>query len=218
MERKIIAVNGTIGSGKDTLSSVFVTDGWQRMSFAKNLKDAISCIFGWDREMLEGNSAESREWRNQPDQYWSECFGKPVTPRWVLQYFGTDVVRKFMLDSIWIMSLKKELMQYNSPVIITDCRFPNEIAMVRSMGGIIIEVQRDLPSWYDDAVLMNTGLKGADNDTVLEMYESFSEKHNIHASEFAWVGVNDPDYTVHNIYSLDSLYTSALSILNMIKK
>lgn len=211
---KIIAINGTIGSGKDTFSSVFVANEWQRMSFANNLKNAVACIFGWDREMLEGSTAESREWRNKPDQYWSECFGHKVTPRWVLQNFGTDIVRANMLDGMWIMSLKKELMSCTSPVIITDCRFPNEIKMVRDMGGIIIEVQRELPSWYDAAVHMNRSID--ENTDVQDVYSMFTDVHGIHASEFAWVGINNPDYVVHNVSSLESLYAKALEILRKV--
>ncbi|AXC38729.1 UNVERIFIED_ORG: hypothetical protein [Escherichia phage CMSTMSU] len=33
-------------------------------------------------------------------------------------------------------------------IIITDCRFPNELKMIRSLNGIVIEVQRTLPHWY----------------------------------------------------------------------
>lgn len=215
MQKKIIAVNGTIGSGKDTFSSVFVANDWMRMSFANNLKDAVACIFGWDREMLEGNTAESRTWRNEADQYWSECFGHPVTPRWVLQNFGTDVVREYMLDSMWIMSLKKELLSCTSPVIITDCRFPNEIKMVRSMGGIIVEVQRELPEWYEEAAEMNIVLQN-DSTAMKEQYKKFSDKHNVHPSEFAWVGINNADYVVHNISTLSSLYDNALNIMKQI--
>ncbi len=42
-------------------------------------------MFNWDREMLEGNTKESREWREKPDAFWSKQMDKEITPRWVLQ-------------------------------------------------------------------------------------------------------------------------------------
>ena len=63
MKRNIVAINGTIGSGKDTFAQAFIDNGYTRLSFAKNLKDTVSAIFGWDREMLEGTTPESRKIR-----------------------------------------------------------------------------------------------------------------------------------------------------------
>ena len=80
----LIGIVGLIGSGKDTVAQRLVEKhGYVRDSFAKSLKDAVSSMFNWDREMLEGDTTSSRHWREQPDKFWSERFGKPVTPRWV---------------------------------------------------------------------------------------------------------------------------------------
>jgi hypothetical protein len=90
----LIGLVGLIGSGKDTVAERLVSHhGFRRDSFARSLKDAVSSIFGWDRNLVEGNTKESRAWREQPDAFWSEKFGREVTPRWVLQYFGTEVCR-----------------------------------------------------------------------------------------------------------------------------
>ena len=102
----LIGLVGLISSGKDTVANKLVTKhGYKRDSFAHPLKDAVSKIFNWDRELLEGNTKESREWREQPDPFWSKKFNKDVTPRWVLQYFGTEVMRGQMHDAIWVDSL-----------------------------------------------------------------------------------------------------------------
>ncbi len=51
----LIGLVGLIGSGKDTVAERLVSHhGFVRDSFAKSLKDAVSNIFSWDREMLEG--------------------------------------------------------------------------------------------------------------------------------------------------------------------
>ncbi len=66
----IIAISGLIGSGKDTVADYLVNlHEYRRESFAGNLKDGMSAIFGWDREMLEGRSKSSREWREQVEKF-----------------------------------------------------------------------------------------------------------------------------------------------------
>ena len=91
-------------------------------------------------EMLEGKTDSSRHWREQPDKFWSEKFGREVTPRWVLQYFGTEVCRGQMLDSIWVDSC---MARYNGQnTVISDTRFVNEIHQIRKNGGKIVLVKR----------------------------------------------------------------------------
>ena len=142
----LIGVVGLIGSGKDTVSKRLEQQhGFRRDSFAKSLKDAVSAMFNWDREMLEGNGDDSRQWREQPDEFWSKKFGKTVTPRWVLQHFGTEVMRQHMHDAIWIDSC---LSRYNGrPTVISDTRFQNELKTIKEYGGEIILVKRgELPT------------------------------------------------------------------------
>ena len=142
----LIGVVGLIGSGKDTVSKrLEQKHGFRRDSFAKSLKDAVSAMFNWDREMLEGNGDDSRQWREQPDEFWSKKFGKTVTPRWVLQHFGTEVMRQHMHDAIWIDSC---LSRYNGePTVISDTRFQNELKTIKEHGGEIILVKRgELPT------------------------------------------------------------------------
>lgn len=212
MERKIVAINGTIGSGKDTFSKVFIDNGYQRVSFAESLKDAVSVIFGWDREMLEGNTEESRIIREQEDTFWTNKMGRPVTPRWVLQNLGTDVLRKHFHDNIWLFSLEKRILNMDSDkIIITDCRFPNEVKLVREQQGIIIEVQRKLPEWYWDAYKYNLHKDTAEVDLIIPR-----SLDGIHSSEYGWVGINHPDFIVENTGTLNDLYNQAYDILSVI--
>jgi ferredoxin len=61
----IIGICGLIGSGKGTVADVLVDQGFTKVSFADKLKDGVSTIFGWNRAMLEGDTDESRQWREQ---------------------------------------------------------------------------------------------------------------------------------------------------------
>lgn len=209
--RNIVAINGTIGSGKDSFSKVFIENGYNRMSFATSLKDAVSNIFGWDRTMLEGHTPEAREERETVDKFWSSKLGYDVTPRWVLQNFGTDIVRKFLNDNIWVYSLEKKMNDIDGNIIITDCRFPNELKMLTENNATIIEVQRNIPDWYSTAYVYNNRIE---SEYVSEIPE---ELKNIHISEWAWIGINNPDYKVQNNGTLEQLNHTALIILHGIE-
>lgn len=214
MERKLVAINGTIGSGKDTFSQVFIDNGFYRVSFAETLKDAVAAIFGWDREMLEGTTDEARKIREQPDEYWSSKLGRDITPRWVLQHLGTDVLRHHFHDNIWVFAAENKIRNLpHERVIITDCRFPNELKMIRDNAGTIIEVQRVLPSWYHTAFKYNLLVESGIDGLILP-----SEMEGVHSSEYGWVGINRPDYIVENNSTIDSLHSQAYTILSNIIK
>ena len=132
----LIGIVGLMGSGKDTVANRLVEKhGYIRDSFAKSLKDAVASMFNWDRKLLEGNGEASRKWREQPDEFWSERFGKPVTPRWVLQYFGTEVMRGQMYDGIWVDSCLGRYKGENT--VISDTRFINEIKTIKEHLSLI---------------------------------------------------------------------------------
>lgn len=211
MERKIIGVTGIIGSGKDSFSKPFIEAGFQKISFADTLKDAVSAIFGWDREMLSGDTVESREFREQIDEYWSSKLNRDVTPRWVLQNIGTDVLRKHFDNNIWIYSAEKKISQYDK-VIVTDCRFVNEIKLIRNLGGTIVEVHRHNPEWYMKYKVYNQMI---DADPTLNIPNPY-DQYKIHSSETAWIGRNEPDHDVYNTGTLESLRSYARHIISIL--
>jgi hypothetical protein len=201
----IIGFVGFIGSGKDTAADYLVNfHGFRRDSFANTLKDAVANVFGWDRTLLEGRTAEARAWREQVDTWWANRLGMPkLTPRWVLQYWGTDVLRNAFHDDIWIASLENKMRKTVDNIVISDVRFPNEIKAIHNAGGIVVRVKRgDDPEWYDAAVSVNSGPNG---NATWSLSKSKLEQLKIHASETAWVG-GDIDYTVWNNASIDDLF------------
>jgi hypothetical protein len=201
----IIGVCGFIGSGKDTIADYLVGfHGYRRDSFAGTLKDAVAAVFGWDRELLEGRTPEARAWREQVDTWWAKRLDMPtLTPRWVLQYWGTDVCRRAFHDDIWIAALEARLSRRSDNTVISDVRFPNEIASIRSAGGKIVWVKRgQLPEWYDLAVESNTG-------TFNHMKTAYPD---IHVSETAWVGTKF-DYEIDNNGTIDELYTNIKNLV-----
>jgi hypothetical protein len=197
----IIGFSGLIGTGKDTAANMAAErlqglgHSVYRDSFANSLKDAAAVVFGWPRHLLEGNTAESREWREQPDEFWSKAFGHAVTPRWALQYMGTDVMRTHFHENIWVDSLIRRAGDRAGVTIISDVRFPNEVQAVRQ-NGISCMIQRGhLPEWFGIAAAANAG------DAFAQARLS---EFGIHPSETSWAGC-EFDLVVSNDGSIADL-------------
>lgn len=187
----ILGICGFAGSGKDTLANYLIQEhGYIKLSFAGAVKDACSAIFGWDRAMLEGDTKESRAWREVEDSWWSARLGMPgFSPRKALQMLGTDIMRNHFHEDIWIAVIENKLRMY-SKVVITDCRFPNEIAMIQRLGGKILHITRgELPNWF----------YGVQHGTA-------TPPTNVHVSETAWIPSTLNAIHIPNNTSLENLY------------
>lgn len=196
---ELIGLVGLKGSGKDTVGLYFEQQyGFSAISFADSLKDCVCAIFGWDRTMMEGRTPKSREWREQNDPWWAEKLGLPFfSPRDAMTGFGTDVMRKHFHSEIWVHNTERKIRSNNGPVVVTDIRFPNELAMIRSLGGKIIRVERgDRPEWHDVAL---RAIKGD------EVAIALLAKLKVHESE--WLLIDTPTDTVlHNDATIATLY------------
>jgi hypothetical protein len=207
----IIGFVGFIGSGKDTAADYLVNfHGFRRDSFANTLKDAVSAVFGWDRTLLEGRTKQAREWREQVDPWWAERLGMPnLTPRYILQYWGTEVCRNGFHDDIWIASLENKMRKTTDNIVISDVRFPNEIKAIHNAGGQVVRVIRgEDPEWYQDAWNVNQG----PTNMSWAVSKLNMERRKIHASETAWIG-KDIDVEVDNNGSIDDLFNQIKSLV-----
>ena len=178
--------------------------GFRRESFAGTLKDAVAAVFDWDRTLLEGRTRASREWREQRDEWWAARLNMPdLTPRWVLQYWGTEVMRRGFHDDIWIASIENKIRNSKDNVVLSDCRFPNEIASIRSAGGCIVRTCRGPdPEWFPAAEVVN---RGPTQNPSWASNKSVLDNHKVHASETAWIGT-EFDHVLDNNHSMDHLY------------
>lgn len=205
----IIGIAGFQGSGKDTIADYLQNIyGFKRDSFAATLKDAVSAVFGWDRELLEGRTTESRAWREQVDAWWAKRLDMPnLTPRLVLQKWGTEVARKSWHDDTWIASLENKLSKAHNDIVITDVRFPNEIEAVRNAGGIVIRVVRGSePDWYGVALAANSYPHPNASTEILNNLK-------IHPSEWAWIGTRFDAVIDNNADGLDPLFAQVKDLV-----
>ena len=189
----IIGLVGFIGSGKGTVADLLVSNhGFIKESFANSVKDAVSVVFGWDRSLLEGDTVDSRAWREQPDEFWSRKLGKEFSPRLALQLMGTEAGRNVFHTDLWVHTVERRCIP-NRNYVIADVRFPNEIKAIQEMGGKVIRVKRGPnPDWYYTALDFNmkAGTEKPDD--------------SIHFSEWAWIGTA-LDAVVDNNRTVDDL-------------
>lgn len=194
----VVGICGLIGHGKGTVGDVLLEQGYQRLSFADKLKDAVAVMFDWDRDMLEGITDESRAWREQPNEFWSNETGSDITPRLVLQLFGTDCMRNGFYDGVWVSMVKKTILE-NPGVnyVVPDVRFPNEMSMIQQVGGQVWQVRRGaMPDWFYNR--RDRGVTPVD----------------VHPSEWAWIH-SDSNYEaiIENNGTLKELQERISSLL-----
>tara|TARA_B110000211_G_C13931241_1_gene487275 strand:- start:214 stop:876 length:663 start_codon:yes stop_codon:yes gene_type:complete len=204
----IIGITGFIGSGKDTVANMFVERGCVHDSFAAPLKDLCSSIFGWERSMLEGDTTQSRDFRETPDMFWTKKLGVPnFTPRLALQLLGTEVLRNHFDQDIWLNSLEYRIRKQveNTPcTVVSDARFRNELDLIKRMDGVLIWVQRgELPEWFETA--------SNAHDNVINRKIMTTKYKDVHESEWNWAGY-PVDYIITNNGTFEELQDQVANI------
>lgn len=205
----LIGIIGLRGSGKSTLSEILQNKyNFQIDSFAKPVKDIAHIIFGWDRNLLEGLTKESREWRERKDLYWSEVMGKEFTPRMSLQLIGTDFGRNMIGDNVWIESLKYRNQGKN--IVISDVRYSNEAESIKKSGGFLIRIERGENPEYLDKIKQNMIFNLKD----LEIFMKNNYPH-IHSSDYN-LSLIQHDYLIKNDSDLNNLEREIKNIFDLL--
>tara|TARA_Y100000817_G_scaffold313963_1_gene311360 strand:- start:392 stop:1135 length:744 start_codon:yes stop_codon:yes gene_type:complete len=115
-------------------------------SFADGLKTLCMDFFDLSFEQVYGTDEQKN---TETNVYWSDLptpntqiRSKKMTARELLQYFGTDIMRR-MNTNVWvnhaIRTIKKECSQI---AIIPDVRFPNEVNAIKEAGGKVVRLER----------------------------------------------------------------------------
>jgi hypothetical protein len=126
---RVVALTGAAGSGKSTAADYLIRQhGYERVKFAGPLKDMCRAI-GLTEDHIEGRLKEVPS---------DMLCGK--TPRYLMQALGTELGRNLIGEDFWIR-LWLHRVAGADRVVVDDCRFPNEAAAVRSLGGVIIKLE-----------------------------------------------------------------------------
>ena len=167
----LIGFSGKKGSGKSFFADYLVNNKlFIKLSFASPLKEITKILFNLSDEDVK-------------DPIKKELINPKfnASPRELMQWLGTDIMReefnkKFDYSgSIWIDSVKdkvKTLLDNNKDVVIDDVRFQNEVDMIHSLGGIVINLRNDL----DNTLNNSTSNHSSENQKLTFNYEFVNDK------------------------------------------
>lgn len=143
----LIGVNGTKGSGKDTIGKYLVEHyEFERLSFAQKLKDSAAALFEvdpsvWEELKNDDNARIILKTNNDIfDDKWSEI---DLSVRYFLQRYGTESHRNIFGGDFWVDALFKDFDHWDGKnYVITDARFNNELKAIKERNGFNIRVVR----------------------------------------------------------------------------
>lgn len=127
-----IGFTGKKGCGKD-LAAHFLRDfepGIFATAFADPLREVCKAVFG-----VQDIEMHDRELKEQVlGRYPHE------SPRQIMQKVGTDCIRNIYPDA-WLEAWKRRVAPH-ALTVTTDCRFLNEAATIRELGGVVVRIIR----------------------------------------------------------------------------
>lgn len=126
---RIIGLVGRSRSGKDTIADYLINKNplYKKVRLAEPIKEAVCCLYGFTPEQVESQDKENIDTR------WG------ITPRQAMVHI-TQSLRDFMGKDFFSKRVLDNLPNY--PIIIPDVRYAEDIERIRSLGGIIIKIER----------------------------------------------------------------------------
>jgi len=133
---KIIGFHGIAGAGKDTAAFAIkeLEPSTDIFAFAGPLKEACKILFNFTNDQLYDQII-----KEEIDERWKK------SPREILQWLGTDILRENIDQDFFVMNMKQRIESSKADyILISDVRFDNEAEFIRSLGGKIIKIERDM--------------------------------------------------------------------------
>jgi len=188
----IIGFAGRCRSGKSALAKICEDAGFEKLYFALPLKQLCADLMdisidelnnlkndGTDVGLTIGKdlcTIMSEETDIPYDVVFEKCNGKLINNvRELLQFVGTDLIREYNIN--WHVDKIREMININSNYVIDDVRFPNELKLIRELGGdcwFIIRPIIDTVSNHESETALNWrdfGNKIIINDAGLELFK-----------------------------------------------
>ena len=139
---QLIALTGLIGSGKSTVAKHLVAQhGFVLVKFAGGLKAMLHALL--DYSLIQASTIDAMiegDLKETPASILSHH-----TPRHAMQTLGTEWGRNLIGQDFWVQIAASRIQQirsFNSPVVVDDCRYPNEATLIRQLGGTIWKLSR----------------------------------------------------------------------------
>jgi len=146
----LIGLNGSKGSGKDTVGQYLVEDyGFTRISFADKLKQSAAALFDipvdlWD-ELKNDETVKISLYRADSGGWFpkQEDIQIMQSARYFLQRYGTESHRNIFGDDFWVDALFRDYDPTDGGnYVVTDARFPNELRKIKELNGYNLNINR----------------------------------------------------------------------------
>lgn len=158
---KLYGIAGKKQSGKNTFADFAAQTLFQygmpakNMALADPLKQFCVDYLYPKKESFFGNDFEKNKWLGLWRDFFSDDLAKKygknaldnISGREIMQVVGTDIFRAQFGQDFWTKLLKMRILQQqknNIVIFVTDVRFPNEIEMIKSLGGKMIKIYREI--------------------------------------------------------------------------
>jgi hypothetical protein len=135
LEKNIIGFHGPAFSGKDTAASAIkkTYPDTEVFAFAGPLKEACKILFNFSDAQLYDPIL-----KEQIDKRWGK------SPRQILQWLGTDILRNMINEDFFIMNMRQRIEDSEADnIVISDVRFDNEAEFIRSLEGKVVKIERN---------------------------------------------------------------------------
>lgn len=138
---RLIGLTGPAGCGKSTAAAALADMGWTRTRFAAPLKAMLAALYA-----EAGLDAAAAALRIEGGLKEAPC---PIlggrTPRHAMQTLGTEWGRDLIAPALWVRLWERRaraLLGEGARVVVEDVRFADEAAAVRSLGGLVVALER----------------------------------------------------------------------------
>jgi hypothetical protein len=174
-----IAFIGKARSGKDTAAARLVANwAFTRVAFADPLKGMALSVDPWiDAGAAPNGPAMCRRLSELVDEWgWERAKDEYPEVRQVLQRLGASV--RYLDEDFWLNIARRSLDAadtWNMPVVVTDCRYPNEAEALRKRGFLMVEIRRHGAG--AGAHASETALDGFRADAILGNETSIFDLH-----------------------------------------
>lgn len=175
---RIVGLSGKKRSGKDAAAQHLVDRyGYTKLSFADPLKRGCMEFFGFSEDQVYGDLKEV------VDPFWN------ATPRAILQFVGTDLMREQVQETIWVKRFLREVNAHpERRYVVPDLRFPNECEVISDVGGAVGRID------------CNRAIREERNG------RPFTPEQENHASETALDDYDEFDFRIPNAGTLEDLH------------
>jgi hypothetical protein len=128
----IIGLTGKKAAGKNLAADIIQAEipATVVAAFADPLREVCKTIFGLEDDDMHDRERKEATLNRYPFE----------SPRQILQKVGTDCIRTHYPEA-WVEALKHQI-RACADVVVSDVRFENEVAAIKSMGGFILRVVR----------------------------------------------------------------------------